>query len=171
MLGRSILHPCWMPTRCPGRQQVLNTCLSSCSRARSWSCSLAPRKCRYDYTYNSALQSSALPEYRRKGSQFSQAEVTSMNLESAPVKVIGLSHMKFFSPSGKSLTTPCCHLHFYRCKACPLQTELRNRGMSAHTKAQLRWSPPWAQTSPGSLPLRSGGSGTSRSLWRSWTSS
>ena len=35
----SILHPCWMLTHCPGRHQALNTSLSSCSRARSWSCS------------------------------------------------------------------------------------------------------------------------------------
>ncbi len=35
----SILHPCWMLIRCPGRPRALHTSLNSCSQARSWSCS------------------------------------------------------------------------------------------------------------------------------------
>ena len=51
------------------------------------------------------------------------------------------------------------------------QTELQIPGRCATMKAQWKWSRRWAPTSPGSLLRRSGGYETSRSPWRSWTSS
>ena len=73
------------------------------------------------------------------------------------------------APTGCMLLTWRCP--WCRCSICHRRSARQSPERCAAMTVPWRWSPHWAQTSPGPPPRRSAASGTCRSPWRSWTSS